>query len=515
MLRQAVRPNPSRQPTAQFVSLPAPVGGLNFRDSIAKLKPTEALILDNYFPEASEVQLRRGYTAHVTGFADPVETLMEYSEPADRKLFAASGTDIYDVTAAGAVGAAVVSSLTNARFQHVNFGAGGADYIVAVNGADGVRTYDGAAWATQAITGATATNFVDVAIHKNRLWFTQNASMTVYYLGSGAVAGAATALDLAPVFRLGGAVQFISPVSFSSGNVTDDGLVFVTTNGEVALYLGTDPASSTTFSLQGLFRIAPPVPGRRAYTRFNGDCVVLTVAGIISLIAAARIDISQQGALSVSDKIDPELRRQVANERSTFGWQIFVYPSGQAMMVNAPQGSDLFDQWVMNTLTVAWGRYRNQNALCWSLLDADPYFGGQTAVYRADFGQDDAGAAQTGAIKWAFSQLGTTSIKRVTMMRPLMTTNAAFSPRLGVDIDFSDNAPTDVGASPTVTAALWDTAVWDVAVWGGDSYVSREWSGLAGIGVWFSPRMSTSTLGLSITVNALDIALERAQRPAL
>ena len=37
----------------------APVAGLNFRDAIAALGPTDALILDNYFPHASYVELRR------------------------------------------------------------------------------------------------------------------------------------------------------------------------------------------------------------------------------------------------------------------------------------------------------------------------------------------------------------------------------------------------------------------------------------------------------------------------
>lgn len=515
MLRQAVRSNQAKRATGKFVTLPAPVAGLNFRDSIAALKSNEALILDNYFPEASYVRLRRGYQSHVTGFADPVESLMEYASPTARALFAASGTDIYDATTAGAVGASVLGSLTNARFQHVMFSTSAGDYLGCVNGADGFITYDGAAWATQAITVATATDFVDVALWKSRLWFTSNGSNKVWYLGSGAVSGAATALDLGPVFRLGGAVAFIVPLSFNSGSAIDDGIVFVSTEGECALYVGTDPSSAATFGLQGVFRIPAPLTGRRGYTRFNGDCLVMTEAGLVSLLVSMRLDNTQQSNSSVSDKIDQELTRQALAERNTFGWTVFAYPAGAALYVNAPQGSGTYHQWTMNAITTAWCRYKNQNALCWSLLENAPYFGEQTAVYRADFGQTDDGDVIEGAVKGSFSTMGGGVLKRVTMIRPFLTTNAPLVPALGVDLDFADIAPTDSGATPVVTAALWDAAVWDADYWGGGSYVSREWSAAPGIGTYVSPRMSTSTRGLEITLNAFDLVVEPATANAL
>ena len=50
---------------------------------------------------------------------------------------------IYDVSSSGAVGAAAVSGLTNARHQHTMFATSGGQFLVICNGADGVRTYDG------------------------------------------------------------------------------------------------------------------------------------------------------------------------------------------------------------------------------------------------------------------------------------------------------------------------------------------------------------------------------------
>ena len=114
-MRQPLRDSARQNQTAQTVSLPAPVGGWNARDSIAAMPPFDAVIMDNWFPDTDYVKVRKGYTNHVTGITGQVETLMQYSSGTARKLFAAATTSIYDVSVAGTVGAAVVTAQTNAR----------------------------------------------------------------------------------------------------------------------------------------------------------------------------------------------------------------------------------------------------------------------------------------------------------------------------------------------------------------------------------------------------------------
>src|ERR1700743_3557978 len=81
-------------------SIPAPVGGLNAVSSIAAMPEQDALIMDNWFPQTTFVQLRNGYTSHSTGLPAWVETLMGYSdETGVEKLFGISGTAVYDCTA--------------------------------------------------------------------------------------------------------------------------------------------------------------------------------------------------------------------------------------------------------------------------------------------------------------------------------------------------------------------------------------------------------------------------------
>jgi hypothetical protein len=79
---------------------------------------------------------------------------MEWAGPSSRKMFAAKSTDIYDVTTPGAVGAAVVSSLSSAYWQTVNFTTAGGSFLVLCNGADSVRNYDGTTWTTPSISAS-------------------------------------------------------------------------------------------------------------------------------------------------------------------------------------------------------------------------------------------------------------------------------------------------------------------------------------------------------------------------
>jgi hypothetical protein len=89
------------------------------------MAPTDAVTLDNLFPGVSSVALRGGYANHATGMSGQVETLMTYNGGATDKMFAIASGSVYDVTSAGAVGAAVVTGLTNSRWESANITTAG------------------------------------------------------------------------------------------------------------------------------------------------------------------------------------------------------------------------------------------------------------------------------------------------------------------------------------------------------------------------------------------------------
>lgn len=139
---------PSRRQVAQIKSVAAPTGGLNARDAYAEMPPTDAVVMDNFFPQPSYVAVRNGNALQQIGLPGAVNTLACYSPPSgSRKLFAAVGGGIYDVTVVSGAVTEVFAGTTTDWWQFTNFGAGGGQYLVMVNGQDSMLLYNGSGWA--------------------------------------------------------------------------------------------------------------------------------------------------------------------------------------------------------------------------------------------------------------------------------------------------------------------------------------------------------------------------------
>jgi hypothetical protein len=139
---------------AVTASVSAPIGGWNARDSIANMPPLDAVVLNNFWPTPTSVQLRLGYSRFSTGITGQVNSLMNYAGTSFQKLFAAAGTTIYDVSASTAV---AVKTITNDKLQHINVGTSGGNFMVAVNGDDAALLYDGTNWISYASTATAQT----------------------------------------------------------------------------------------------------------------------------------------------------------------------------------------------------------------------------------------------------------------------------------------------------------------------------------------------------------------------
>src|SRR5579859_1485097 len=105
------------------LSLPAPLGGWNTRDELDAMDPTDAVILDNFFPDFTGITVRNGSDVWATGLGTGhnVETLAEFRSGATDKLLAACNGSIFDVSSSGAVGAALGTGFASNRWQSVNF----------------------------------------------------------------------------------------------------------------------------------------------------------------------------------------------------------------------------------------------------------------------------------------------------------------------------------------------------------------------------------------------------------
>ena len=497
--------------TGANATVPAPMGGLNTRDSVDMVPPTDAIRLDNFFPARSHVQVRNGYEDHVTGLPSTVQSLMVYNSGTANTMFAASGTAVYNVTSAGAVGSAVITSLSNAKFQWVNTTTSGGSFLFICNGADAPRHWNGSAWATPTLSGVTATDIINVAIFKERLFFVFNDSLTFGYLGVNAVAGAVGEFNLGSVFSLVGQIQSIGTWTRDGGAGPEDNIIFWTDQGEIAMYAGTDPSDASLWKLVGVYRVGRPI-GRRCLMNVGSDCYLITENGILPMTQVLGTGEAAPNR-AISDKISLTYNESVVSYRDTFGWESQLYPRGGYGLFNAPASTGgEFVQYVVNLETGAWARFRDQNAYTWAVFDSDLYFGGNTKVHKADTGTDDAGTAIQATAKTAFIYFGgRTGPNRYTAIRPVMASNSELTVSIGFDVDYRDGTSTLTPSTGTSDAATWDVATWDVSAWAAPINTKLEWLSVAQIGWNAAVRLRTMTDAQSVRWLATDVRFEQGR----
>ena len=279
---------PGREAIGQSTTVAAPVKGWNTRDPLANMGPLYATVLDNWLPSTGTVAIRPGASDWMTGFAsNPVKTLLPWRGAASQKLFAATDAGIFDISAGGVSGAAV-QARTEGYCSYVNFTTTGQSYLVVVNGADDLVYTNGTTWtslASFAITGGGTlpTNQIfNINSFKRSLYFLKENSMSFFYLPIDSITGTVSEFPLGGLFNKGGHLVAMGTWTIDGGFGADDYSVFITSEGQAAVYKGTDPSSSITWALNGIYDLAPPV-GVKCFTRMGGDLLVLTSRGIFSM----------------------------------------------------------------------------------------------------------------------------------------------------------------------------------------------------------------------------------------
>ena len=558
---------------------PAPRLGLLQNDNIANPNPEGAAVLDNYYPTAKTVRLRKGSNLHATVDDAATETIYHmpvYQTGGANKLFACTETEVFDVTSpadAETEESAVVSNQTNGDWVSTQFATTGNSYLVMVNGEDSMLHYDGSYWAsvglnaavstldydaetgafaegetlTGGTSGATATiqrvidngtigtllltgisgTFQDnetitdgatgsadadgtvteivpaftgvnpallssVWEHKSRLWFLEDGTLSAWYLPTDSRVGAATEFPLQGVFYQFRQLWVETRWPVDSGSGLDDLQVFITDQGEVAVYQGTDPSSADTWSIVGVYEIGRPM-GKKAYFSAGGDLAVITDDGIIPISQALQKDRAALSALAITYPIEDLWRRYVKQDSSSVpAFEGVLWGLEAMFLVTMPQisGEDNFCL-IANSRTGAWARYTGWDARCFALLGDRCFFGTSDGrVIEAEVGGSDLGVPYTARLVYKFSPLKTAGVKNVNRCKASFITNTQFTPGLFALADFSEDYPS-AGANTLVeNDAVWGTAVWGETVWqaGDETYMSEtQWETTYANGAYIAP----------------------------
>lgn len=518
-LRSALRSKSNRGRVSSVRSRMAPINGWNARDPIAAMKPGDAVILDDMFPTAADVMLRKGIADHVTGIGYQVESLMAYNTPAGTQtLFCAAETGgssvFYDVTSAGAVGAAVVSGLTNARWQHLNFtNSSGNSYLCCFNGVDSPQYWNGSAWiaitgiSTPAITGLTTSDIVSASIHQRRMWLVQKNTLKAWYLPVDAVGGAANALDLSGLAKRGGYLMATETWTIDAGEGVNDYWVAITSEGEIIVYMGTDPSDATKWTLKGVWYIGNPI-GRRCLRKFGGDLLAVLVNGTFPL-SKALLSASVDRRIALTNKIDHAMIDAAAAHSSNFGWELCHFPAADMLILNVPisEGSNQH-QYVMNAITGAWCRFTGWEGNCFEVFNNELYMGGNGTVSKCWSGLSDGVNNITGIAETAFDYFEGHTKKSFKMVRPILSTNGTPTISVGIDVDYDDTDRVTTNTFSPSSVSLWGISLWGIGLWGSGLQTLRNWIGVSESGFCAATHVHISASGLEVRWQATDYLYE-------
>jgi len=499
------------RPAAKVAHFSAPLKGLSHFAELGDVDPLLASIMTNWVVEDDRITVRPGYIKIGQIVANtPISTLIPFYGPQQR-LVAAAGAGIYALD--GTV--IVPGGFGNADWSWTSFSnLSSDDYTVMVNGFAGVISWNGSAtFVKEAVTAPVAETWINVdrldkiLSHMNRLWFADSDNLAVYYLPVQQKTGELKIVPLNAIFKRGGYIKGIYTWSIDGGVGLDDAIAIFTSNGEVAIYSGVDPASD--FSLVGVFRFDAPM-SKDSIINFGGDLYVMTSSGFVPMTTLIRAETEQLG------KSDLNVMREFENasraHRDEFGWQVMLNHHTNLAICNMPIGGGKYQQMVRKMPGQVWSKWLDIPSRCWGWLGNHAYFGSDDGgIY---FGGteylNDNGTAIHADVRFAWSNFKSVTKKNFKMVRLYTITDGQPRPFIDLEVDYNNVAPTnqpELTLGPT-GGSEWDTATWDTSSWAASTQPKQNWQGVTGLGRVGAVRVRINVSGATFSLSGVDVLYE-------
>lgn len=513
-----------RPARSQIVSLQPPISGLMLNQPPGAPDPLGAEVLENGIPTKRGVRVRGGLRKDATVGSSPVTSLFAYRTDGVEALFAATASAVYDVSGLdpNTAPAASFSGQTSGYYASQQIGTAGGEFLYAVNGTNSARLFDGAAWtaitgvSTPAITGVTTSTLSHVWLYRSRLFFVQKGTMVAWYLPVDSIGGAALDISLAGIFQRGGSLLFGATWSLDSGDGLDDKCVFVSTEGEVAIYEGSDPSDPAAWGLVGRYDVAKPL-GINASMQAGGDLLIATVDGIVPLTQIINKDPAALSLSAVTRPIESLWNRLTVTASEPI--ELVKWSDRGLGLVTLPESEAML---LVNLQTGAWAKATGWIANCAETYIGQAYIGRDDGSICAvdETGADD-GASYTMRICWPFADLGDpTAFKQAQMVRPsfFAPQDVVFSAGIATDYTAAfPSAPGSTEITPSADFLIWDVGSWDEKLWWSEAVedqslgIVAKWRTVNGSGFSLAPTLQV-TSGQSqkpnIEIVRLDLAFQ-------
>lgn len=507
-----------------------PVKGLNFVENVMTMSPEYAFILDNFIARPWGVEVRKGWRYWLPlPFAYPVKTVMVMNGKvtANTKLFCSTGepaSTIYDITTTNV---APVVSLTPStppivpgEWYFTNFVAPGNVFLCIVAAGAGYYMYSNPSGWVEVVLGdgvtpntikfpvgdtTTTKDLAFIWTWKNRVWFLKKDSAVAYYLPLGQLYGELETFDFGPQLINGGSLAFGTNWTYDAGSGMDDSLVLASTQGDVLIYQGTDPADITKFALKGCWYAGRMPYGRRNFCPHGGNVLIATEYGVITVadLVAGRIHTSDLAYGGLGGMLNPRIANFISSSIDQPYWFLIPCPTQEVLLVGTPFVDPfnlLLQTYAMNSLSNAWSTFTNvemhsadmyRGKLIYGTVDGKVIEG--LTGYRD--GDDSAGTVLgdtvIGRMQTAFNDYETPNLNK-TMKRAKIYGRVGAQPSLHVSFlsEYNFVISPAPETSTEESRALWDIALWDVSNWGADVASLNRWFGVAAFGKRMSLRLA-------------------------
>lgn len=367
------------------------------------------------------------------------------------------------------------------------------------------------------VTGVDTANLSYNWTYKNRIFYVEKNSLNAWYLPVDSVTGTATKLPLAGIFTRGGSLLFGAAWSLETlGGGLSEQCIFVTTEGEIAVFQGSDPSVADSWSKVGVYRTGRPL-GAKAHIKAGGDVVMATDIGFLPVSASLTRDYAALSPVAVSYPIETAWNEYVAN-RSFGAWTCEVWPTQQMMAITMPSPvGGTPTMLVANVRTGAWAPYTGWNALCVLAFQGRLFFGSSNGqIIEAEVTGMDNGVPYTASCVPLFDPLKTpASLKTGLLARSVLLSATEIAPQLSLQSDYQIELPSVPSAVQVPGGNTWDTGIWDVSKWdqAGQKTTRQQWQSVGGAGYSLSPSVqitSGSLVPLDVELVSIDLTYDLA-----
>ncbi len=511
-------------PQQQYITydkmLPSPLAGWVSATNLAEPVKRSAMLLENWFATRRTVRMRGGSFRHATvGAPAQCQSLFVYKFGTLEKLFGTTSGAIYNISSPADPDVAPAADITGQTSGYYSTAhsanASGTVFMTVVNGTDTRQLYDGTTWATTpAITGVTSANLSHVWVFANRLFFVEKNTLNAWYLDVDAVGGAATKFSLAGIFQNGGNLLTGGTWSVDAGDGMHDQCVFISDNGEVVVYQGTDPDTAATWVKVGRYETGLML-GKNAMLKVAGDLILMTVDGFVPMSMVKALDRAALGLNAISRNIEPDWKAE-AHARPT-NWTVVKWPEKEMTLIGLPYGANLENIcFAVNSETGAWAKFTGWDTNCVALFNNNVYFGNNSGrVLIAESGGYDDGAVYTARYVGQHENLGHEGATKIAqLMRSTFVVSTPFTPKITVSTNFNGVLPSPPSAATVPVGDTWDVGLFDVAVWDNSltQTVTTRWRSVAGQGFVLAPVVqvtsgATTAPGVEMVMNHVKFGL--------